>query len=70
MIPGGPRTIVMWQGRAGNGIQPILLSVRSLYDPYCFPAVLILMRTQKLERPREKTRIDLYTSTDLQPLPS
>ena len=28
------------------------------------------MRTQKLERPREKTRIDLYTRTDLQPLPS
>ena len=28
------------------------------------------MQTQRLERPREQTRIDLYIHTDLQPLPS
>ena len=46
-IIGGSRTIAMWQGRA-------------LYVPYCFPAVLILMQTQKLERPREQYRF-VYT---------
>ena len=70
MILGGSRTIAIWSGKAGNGVRPILLSVGSLYVPYCFPAVLILMQTQKLERPREQTRIDLYTDTDFQPLPS
>ena len=59
-IIGGSRTIAMWQGRAGNGVRPSLLSVRSLYVPYCFPAVLILMQTQKLERPREQYRF-VYT---------
>ena len=62
MILGGSRTIAIWPGKAGNGVRPILLSVGSLYIPYCFPAVLILMQTQKLERPREQTRIDLYTT--------
>ena len=64
MILGGSRTIAIWPGKAGNGVRPILLSVGSLYVPYCFPAVLILMQTQKLERPRprEQTRIDLYTT--------
>ena len=66
MILGGSGTITMWQGKAGNGVQPILLSVRSLYVPYFFPVVLILMQT--VRTPKKTTRIDLYTRTDLQPL--
>ena len=52
----------MWQGKADNGVRPILLSVCSLYDPYCFPAVLILMQTQKLEHPscaQENKRVSI-----------